>query len=92
MSAACLAASPLLCIFLLFVHHEVCFSEVLGEDPSHTCSRAVWESLVLCLHACAPDGVGVFLSDSGDVVITGHGALEALMVDIIAARKTVAKV
>jgi hypothetical protein len=88
----CLAALPLLCLFFTFVHEEVGFAEVLGKDPAHAGAGSVRQCFVLCFHAGTPDGVGVFASDCGDVVVAGYRALEALMIDIISTRETVAKV
>jgi hypothetical protein len=77
-------ASPLLRIFLAPINDKIRFAEVFCKDPSHAGSRTVRKGFVLGLHACSPNGVGILTFDSGDVVIAWIGALETLMIDIVA--------
>jgi hypothetical protein len=57
--------------------------------PAPVTSR---KRFVLGFHTCAPDCVGVLTFYSGDVVVSWDLALEALVVDIVATRETVAEI
>ena len=82
--SAAVLASPLLCIFLAPIHDKIRFAEVLCQDPSHAGSCNVRKGFVLGLHARSPNCVGILAFDSGDVVTAWIGALEPLMIDIVA--------